>query len=103
MSLVDERLDVLASPARARSLLTVRAAISSASSSLRPRSSKPSLMCSYCRSRFLLHACCGIGVLLLLVAFRRYTYPAIAFVHALHRGRWSQDVGHRTGLLAVRF
>ncbi len=29
--------------------------------SLRPRSSRPSLMCSYWRSRFWLQACCGIG------------------------------------------
>ena len=60
MSSVDDRLDSLASPARARSLLTVRAAISSAVSSLSPRSSTPSLMCSYWRSRFLLQACCGM-------------------------------------------
>ncbi len=51
----------LASPARARSLFTVRAAISSAASSERPRSFRPSLMCSYCRSRLALHALCGIG------------------------------------------
>src|ERR1700709_2684121 len=56
MSSVDARLACLASPARARSLFTVRAAISSAVSSLRPWSSRPSLMCSYCRSRFALQA-----------------------------------------------
>src|SRR4051794_30801609 len=60
MSSVELRLDSFASPARARSLLTVRAAISSAVSSLRPRSTNSSLMCSYCRSRLLLHACWGI-------------------------------------------
>src|SRR5687767_2502025 len=61
MSLVDVRLDCLASPARARSLLTVRAAISSALSSLLPRFFSPSLMCSYCRSRLEFHACWGIA------------------------------------------
>ena len=60
MSAVEVLLVSSASPLRARSLLTVRAAISSASSSERPRSSSPSLMWSYCRSRFLLHACWGI-------------------------------------------
>src|SRR3954454_937362 len=60
MSSVDVRLAVLASPARALSLLTVRAAISSALSSGSPRSSRPSLMCSYWRSRLLFHARCGM-------------------------------------------
>ena len=46
-SSTDVRLAVRASPDRARSLLTVRAAISSAVSSDRPRSFNPSLMCSY--------------------------------------------------------
>src|SRR4249919_2885275 len=63
MSSVEVRLDSLASPARARSLLTVRAAISSAVSSLSPRSRSPSLMCSYCRSRLLLQPGCGIVLL----------------------------------------
>src|SRR5512139_2406328 len=44
--------DVLASPLLARSLFTVRAAISSASSSDEPRSRSESLMCSYWRARF---------------------------------------------------
>src|SRR5688572_27447294 len=61
MSVRESREDVLASPFRARSLLTVRAAISSALSFEVPRSRSPSLMCSYCRSRFALHACCGIA------------------------------------------
>ena len=56
MSSRDRREDSFASPARARSLLTVRAAISSALSSEAPLSSRLSLMCSYCRSRFALHA-----------------------------------------------
>jgi hypothetical protein len=60
MSRADVRLAVLASPDRARSLFTVRAAISSAISSARlvpsPRRSALALMCSYCRSRF------GLGV-----------------------------------------
>ena len=50
------RLDSAASPARARSLFTVRAAISLAVSRLSPRSRSPSLMCSYWRSRLLLQA-----------------------------------------------
>src|SRR5947207_1351660 len=62
MSFTDVRLRCLASPARARSLFTVRAAISSAVSSDRPRSRKPSLMCLYWRSRFLFHACCGTAI-----------------------------------------
>src|SRR4029079_1561192 len=60
MSSVDVRLFWSASPERARSLLTVRAAISFAVSSSRPRSSRPSLTCSYWRSRLSFHACCGI-------------------------------------------
>src|ERR1700751_1102859 len=52
MSCFDVRLAVLASPDRARSLFTVRAAISSARSVLSPRCLALSLMCSYCRSRF---------------------------------------------------
>src|SRR4029450_2187438 len=60
MSRVDVGLEVLASPERARSLLTVRAAISSAVSSSRPRCSRPCLMCSYCRSRLALHAFWGM-------------------------------------------
>src|SRR5437764_2785824 len=51
MSLVDVRERVRDSPDRARSLLTVRAAISSARPSPVPRSSWLSLMCSYCRAR----------------------------------------------------
>jgi hypothetical protein len=45
---------LLVSPASRRCLLTVRAAISSARSSLVPRCSTESLMCSYCRVRFAL-------------------------------------------------
>jgi hypothetical protein len=47
MSSTEARLAVRASPERARSLFTVRAAISSAVSSERPCSRRPSLMCSY--------------------------------------------------------
>src|SRR6266513_2598764 len=61
MSWVELRLACLASPARARSLLTVRAAISSAVSSFSPRSRRPSLMWSYWRSRLSLQASCGMG------------------------------------------
>src|SRR3954452_7762104 len=52
MSVRDSRELVSLSPARARSLLTVRAAISSALSSDLPCSSWLSLMCSYWRARF---------------------------------------------------
>lgn len=51
MSRVEDRLAVLDSPERARSLLTVRAAISSARFVLSPRCSALSLTCSYWRSR----------------------------------------------------
>src|SRR5213083_2709671 len=51
MSRTDVRLAVLASPERARSLFTVRAAISSARLVLSPRCFTLALMCSYCRSR----------------------------------------------------
>src|SRR4029079_15925365 len=50
-SLIDERLAVFDSPARARSLFTVRAAISSARSVETPRRVALALMCWYCRSR----------------------------------------------------
>ena len=52
MSRIDVRLAVFDSPALARSLLTVRAAISSARLVLWPRCFALALMCSYCRSRF---------------------------------------------------
>ena len=51
MSWVEVLLAVLASPERARSLFTVRAAISSARLVLSPRCFALALMCSYCRSR----------------------------------------------------
>ncbi len=51
------REDVFASPLRARSLFTVRAAISFASRFGVPRSSRLSSMCSYWRSRLSDHAC----------------------------------------------
>src|SRR5438132_13966381 len=61
MSRVDVRDGRLfVSPDRARSLLTVRAAISLARLVERPCFFSPSLMCSYCRSRLLLHADRGI-------------------------------------------
>ena len=62
---------------RARSLLTVRAAISSAVSSLSPRFFRPALMWRYWRSRFLLQACCGI-VLLLVPSSTGGDVPAAA-------------------------
>jgi hypothetical protein len=52
MSFVDDLAAVFDSPALARSLLTVRAAISVARSGLAPRCRALPLMCSYCRSRF---------------------------------------------------
>jgi hypothetical protein len=52
MSCVDVRERVRDSPDRARSLLTVRAAISSARSVDTPRFFALALMCSYWRSRF---------------------------------------------------
>lgn len=51
VSLTELRLAVFDSPCWARSLFTVRAAISLARYSLSPRSKALSLMCSYCRSR----------------------------------------------------
>src|SRR5438132_8299882 len=62
MSLRESREDDFASPLRARSLLTVRAAISFARLVEAPRFLAPSLTCSYCRSRLLLHADCGIRI-----------------------------------------
>src|SRR5262249_61116706 len=62
MSSSDDGLASRASPARARSLFTVRAAISSAVSSVSPRSRSPSLMCSYWRSRLSDHDLMGAGV-----------------------------------------
>src|SRR5215208_5603994 len=60
MSRRDVREDSFASPLRARSLLTVRAAISLARFVEAPLFFSLSLMCSYWRSRLLLHAFCGI-------------------------------------------
>jgi hypothetical protein len=60
MSRVEERDEVFASPLLARSLLTVRAAISLARFVERPCLRSLSLMCSYCRSRLALHAFCGM-------------------------------------------
>src|SRR5207244_11903025 len=60
MSRVDVRLLLVDSPERARSLFTVRAAISSATSVERPCAFRPCLMWLYWRSRFLLHACGGM-------------------------------------------
>src|SRR5687767_965800 len=51
-SFTEERRAVLDSPWRARSLLTVRAAISSARSVDSPRFLALALMCLYCRFRF---------------------------------------------------
>src|SRR3954451_25235916 len=64
MSTRDVRDDSLASPLRARFLLTVRAAISLDFLDERPCSFSLSTMCSYCRSRLALHASWGITSLL---------------------------------------
>src|SRR6266511_4232017 len=76
MSSVDVRLFSLDSPRRARSLFTVRAAISSAVSSLRPRFSSPLLMCLYWRSRLSLHWFRGIAVSFQRPPPRRTRKPA---------------------------
>src|SRR6266516_3719840 len=60
MSVRDSREDSRASQVRARSLLTVRAAISSATSLDSPRCRALSFTCSYWRSRLALQARCGI-------------------------------------------
>src|SRR5437588_5016620 len=62
MSVRESLDDCFASPVRARSLLTVRAAISFARFADLPCFCSLSLTCSYCRSRLLDHACCGIRI-----------------------------------------
>src|SRR6266545_4054796 len=62
MSRVEERDAVRASPLRARSLFTVAAAICFARFVEVPLFCAPSLMCSYWRSRLLLHAFCGTWI-----------------------------------------
>src|SRR5215210_8354709 len=64
MSCRDVRDDSFASPVRARSLFTVRAAISLAFSVEAPCFLTLSLTCSYCRSRLLLQAFWGMRSLL---------------------------------------
>src|SRR6476619_2629920 len=83
MSSRESRDDSLASPWRARSLLTVRAAISSAVSSDFPSSRRESLMCSYCRARLL-----------------PFFTPRGGTVFAPFRGRWS-DAGRSVAELLV--
>jgi hypothetical protein len=56
MSRLELLLDLFASPDLARSLLTVAAAIRLARLAGAPRFLAEDLMCSYCRSRLLLHA-----------------------------------------------
>jgi hypothetical protein len=56
----DERDEPFVSPAFERDLLTVRAAISFARFVDSPFFCSLSFTCSYCRSRFLLHAFCGM-------------------------------------------
>src|SRR5947207_14450565 len=60
MSRVELREADLDSPLRARSLFTVAAAICLARLVERPCFFSLALLCSYCRSRFALHACRGI-------------------------------------------
>src|SRR4030088_765473 len=78
MSCVDVRERVADSPARARSLFTVRAAISSARSSLAPRSSWLSLTCSYCRARFVPFLTPRGGTFSLQERWIRTRYPQLA-------------------------
>ena len=88
MSSVEVREASLASPARARSLFTVRAAISSASSSGTPRSSSPCSMWRYWRSRLAFHRFIGIALFLgILDPLSGVTdpYPAIAGVDGAAR------------------
>src|SRR5688572_32810334 len=77
MSLVDVRERVFDSPERAFSLLTVRAAISSARSSDRPCSFSLALMCSYWRARLVpfLTPRGGIANLLRFVSYRLPDHP----------------------------
>src|SRR4051812_39562690 len=76
MSRVDVRDGRLfVSPARARSLLTVRAAISFARFVEAPCFLAPSLTCSYCRSRLLLQASSGTFDPFLGGAFRPEACP----------------------------
>ena len=72
------------SPARARSLFTVGATISSASASERPCSSRPSLMCSYWRSRLSVHERSGMNddLLVRAGAIRREVTPRHLYVPA---------------------
>jgi len=88
MSCVDVRLAVLASPDRARSLFTVRAAISSARLVLSPRCSALSLMCSYCRYRF------GLDPLGTSATFR-YRRSDTPWLARLPTSPWS--IPHRCG------
>src|SRR6185436_886110 len=60
MSCTEDFEAVRDSPLRARSLFTVAAAICLARFVDAPRSFALSLMCSYCRSRLSLQACCGM-------------------------------------------
>src|SRR5882757_63701 len=74
MSRVEVRLAPRDSPDRARSLLTVRAAISSARFGASPRCRALSLMCSYWRSRLALEprgmAASSFGLLVRLILVR---------------------------------
>src|SRR5436190_23033029 len=73
------------SPARARSLLTVRAAISSARDSERPCRRSDSLTCSYWRARFVPFFTPRGGMDSPCVASRRPT-PRVAGTNELNRG-----------------
>src|SRR3954470_19175302 len=75
MSPRELRDDVFASPDRARSLLTVRAAISFARFVDAPCSFSLSTMCSYWRSRLALQAFCGMSLLSLVPLARTHTAP----------------------------
>src|SRR5262245_42023200 len=93
MSVFERRLDVLASPALARALLTVLAAIRSAVDSDAPRPFTLALMSSYCRSRLALHACCGIS------ASRVGHGPELCILRTPRRGT---ETAHSGGFRADR-
>src|SRR3954447_20109637 len=89
MSWVDVRERSRDSPLRARSLFTVRAAISSARSSEAPWSSWLSLMCSYCRARLVPFFTPRGGISCSLCRPKCFVhgYPRWALLHAPARRR----------------
>src|SRR5687768_1473487 len=107
MSRVDERDRVRDSPERARSLFTVRAAISSARSVEAPRSLALSLMCSYWRARFVPFftprggIASSFGLLPLSYPERCWTNARTARYASLRRRLRSRLIDLRTGRLVA--